>query len=40
MIRAIQSQKGMRVSTSFFNTEDEINKLVDAIEQLSNKAKA
>ena len=40
VIRAIQSQKGMRVSTSFFNTEDEINKLVDAIEQLSNKAKA
>ncbi|MBR62149.1 MAG: hypothetical protein CL904_05785 [Dehalococcoidia bacterium] len=37
VIRAIESQKGMRVSTSFFNTEDEIHKLVDAISRLAAK---
>ncbi|MEG3594228.1 MAG: aminotransferase class V-fold PLP-dependent enzyme [Chloroflexota bacterium] len=37
VVRAIESQQGIRVSTAFFNTEDEINKLVDAIKQLSKK---
>ena len=37
VVRAIESQKAIRVSTAFFNTEDEIQKLVDAIKQLSKK---
>ena len=37
VVRAIESQQGIRVSTAFFNTEDEINRLVDAIKQLSKK---
>jgi L-cysteine/cystine lyase len=34
VVRAIESQKGIRVSTAFFNTEDEIHRLIDAIRQL------
>ena len=37
VVRAIESQKAIRVSTAFYNTEDEIQKLVDAIKQLSKK---
>ena len=34
VVRAIESQKGIRVSTAFFNNEDEIHRLIDAIKQL------
>ena len=37
LVRAIESLKGIRVSTAFFNTEDEIDKLIDAIKKLSPK---
>ena len=37
VVRAIESQKGIRVSTAFFNTKDEIDKLIDAIKKLSDK---